>query len=65
MRKKGAYEAAFYIDDKISITDFLSLNMGIRISSFFSFGPQTVLSYNPGFSKNRSNISDTINFKGR
>jgi CarboxypepD_reg-like domain/TonB-dependent Receptor Plug Domain len=62
IERERAYEAALYFDDKFSITDFLSLNMGIRISSFFSFGPQTVLSYNPGFSKNRSNVSDTINF---
>lgn len=62
IEREGAYETALYIDDKFSITDFLSLNMGIRISSFFSFGPQTVLSYNPGLSKNRSNISDTISF---
>jgi hypothetical protein len=62
IEREVAYEPAFYIDDKFSITDFLSLNVGIRFSSFFSFGPQTVLSYNPGFSKNRRNISDTIFF---
>jgi hypothetical protein len=62
IERERAYEAAFYIDDKFSITDYLSLNLGMRISSFFSLGPQTVLSYNPSFSKNRSNISDTIVF---
>jgi len=62
IERERAFEAAFYIDDKFSITDYLSLNLGVRISSFFSFGPQTILSYNPGFSKNSSNISDTINF---
>lgn len=61
--REAAYEPAVYIDDKYSLTDFLTLNLGIRISSFFSLGPQTVLLYNPGFSKNRSSISDTINFR--
>lgn len=62
IEREGAYEAALYIDDKFFVTDFLSVNVGMRISSFFSLGPQSVFSYNPGFSKNRANISDTINF---
>jgi hypothetical protein len=62
-QEEKAYESAFYIDDKYAVTDYLSLNVGMRISSFFAFGPKTILSYNPGFSKNRSNISDTIDFR--
>lgn len=62
IERERAYEAALYIDDKFFLTDFLSVNVGMRISSFFSLGPQTVFSYNPGYSKNRATISDTINF---
>jgi hypothetical protein len=58
-----ALESALYIDDKFILTDFLSVNVGMRLSSFFSFGPQKVMIYSPGYSKSTSTITDTINFK--
>jgi hypothetical protein len=58
-----AFEGALYIDDKFFLTKFLSVNAGMRISSYFSLGPQTVYQYSPEFSKSRSTITDTINFK--
>jgi hypothetical protein len=63
IERERAFEAALYIDNKFFITDFLSVNIGMRISSFFSFGPQTVFNYSPEFSKTNSTITDTINFK--
>jgi hypothetical protein len=62
IERERAYEGALYIDDKFFLTDFLSVNAGMRMSSFFSLGPQTVFKYNPGFSKTGSTITDTINF---
>jgi hypothetical protein len=63
IEKERAYEGALYIDDKFLLTSFLSVNVGIRMSSFFSLGPQRVMIYNPGYSKSLSTITDTLNFK--
>jgi len=63
IEKERAWEGALYIDDKLQLTEFLSVNAGIRMSSFFSFGPQTVMIYNPEFSKSKATITDTLNFK--
>jgi hypothetical protein len=62
IEEESALEGALYIDDKFALTKFLSVNLGIRISSFFSFGPQTVFTYSPGFSKSKSTIIDTLNY---
>ncbi len=63
MEIERAFEGALYVDDKFVLTKFMSVNMGMRISSFFSFGPQTVFTYSPEYSKSRSTITDTLNFK--
>jgi hypothetical protein len=63
IRKERAFEGALYIDDKLTLTKFLSVNAGIRLSSFFSIGPKTIFSYSPDFSKSISTITDTINYK--
>ena len=56
-----ALEGGLYIDDKFILNNFISLNVGMRLSTFYSFGPQTVLLYNPEYSKNKSTITDTLN----
>jgi hypothetical protein len=63
LEKEKAWEGALYVEDKLNLTSFLSVNLGLRLSSLLSFGPQTVMVYNPGFSKNLSTITDTLNFK--
>jgi CarboxypepD_reg-like domain/TonB-dependent Receptor Plug Domain len=63
IKKERAYEGAIYIDDKFLLTDYLSMNIGVRLSSFMSLGPQSVLLYNPEFSKSKSTVVDTLNFK--
>jgi hypothetical protein len=63
IQKERAIEAGMYIDDKLQLTDFLSVNAGLRISSFFSFGPQSVMIYNPAYSRSISTITDTLNFR--
>lgn len=63
IERERAFEGALYIDDKFPLTNFLSVNVGMRMSSFFSFGPKTVFSYSPDFSKSISTITDTLNFK--
>jgi len=63
IQKERALESALYIDDKFQLTDFLSVNAGIRLSSYFSFGPQQVMIYSPEYTKSLSTIIDTLNIK--
>ena len=63
IEKQRAWEGALYIDDKFLLTDYLSVNVGMRMSAYYSFGPQSVMIYNPDYSKSTSTIIDTLNFK--
>jgi hypothetical protein len=63
IERERALEGAVYFDDKFILNDFLSINLGIRTSGYLSFGPQSVMIYNPEFSKSNSTIVDTLNFK--
>jgi outer membrane receptor for ferrienterochelin and colicin len=58
--KENALETGLYFDDKFSLTDYLSVNAGIRLSSFFTFGPDTILIYDPEFPKSPSTVTDTM-----
>ena len=62
IEKQRAIETALYFEDKYIITDFLSINAGVRFASFFALGPQTVIKYNPDSPRNISSITDTIIF---
>lgn len=63
IEKESAIDGALFVEDKFILTDFLSVNTGIRLSSYFSIGPRTVMVYRPGFSKTRSTIIDTLDFE--
>ena len=65
IQRENALETALYIEDKFVLTDYMSINAGIRFSSFFSFGPRSFLLYDPSYSKSRSTVIDTLNFKSR
>jgi hypothetical protein len=62
IERQRAVETAFYFDDKYIVTDYLSINAGLRVASFFALGPQTVFVYNPSFPRSVSSITDTIAF---
>jgi hypothetical protein len=57
-----ALESGIWIDDKLKVTNFLSVNAGLRFSSFLSFGPQDVLEYGTGYAKMQSSVTDTLHF---
>jgi hypothetical protein len=63
IERERAWEGALYIDDKFILNNFMSINVGMRISSFFSLGPKSVMIYNPEYSKSNSTITDTLNFR--
>jgi outer membrane receptor for ferrienterochelin and colicin len=43
IEKERAWEGALYLEDKYIVTDYLSVNFGLRMSAFRSLGPQTVM----------------------
>lgn len=63
IERERALEGAIYIDDKLQLTDYLSVNMGMRMSTYFSMGPKNVMVYDPEFSKSRSTVIDTLKFR--
>ncbi len=62
MPRERALESAVYAEDKFTVTSFFAVNLGVRISSFLTFGPGEAMVYKPGFSKSRSTITDTLTF---
>jgi hypothetical protein len=62
IEKERALESALYIDDKFIITDHISLNLGVRLSSFFAMGPKTVMIYEPNIPVSLSSVIDTLSF---
>ncbi len=66
IERERALEAAVYVDDKFILNDVVSINLGMRLSSYFSFGPQSVMVYNPEFTRSASSVIDTVNYgKGK
>jgi hypothetical protein len=63
LEKEKAWEGALYFEDKYVMTDYLSVNFGGRFSSFYSLGPQSVMVYNPEYTKSNSSIIDTLQFR--
>jgi hypothetical protein len=63
LAKERALEAALYIDDKFVLNEYVSINAGIRFSSFFVFGPETILLYDPDFTRSRSSVTDSVSYK--
>jgi hypothetical protein len=64
IQTQRAIEAAVYFENKYIVTDYLSINAGLRFSSFFALGPQTVFIYNPASTRSVSSIIDTATYNG-
>jgi hypothetical protein len=63
IEKEKAFETGLYIEDKFTVTDYMSVNAGIRFSSFHDLGPKSLLLYDPEFSRSSATITDTINYR--
>ena len=61
--KERALEASLYAETRFTLTSYLSINAGLRMSSYFTFGPKSVLLYDPEYSRSMSTVIDTLNFK--
>ncbi|MDT8402340.1 MAG: TonB-dependent receptor [Bacteroidales bacterium] len=64
VEKQQAMLPALFLSDRIKITDRLTVNAGLRLSSFFAYGPSTVFAYHPDFSRSEASITDTMNYTG-
>jgi hypothetical protein len=63
IQRENALEGAIYIDEKFVLTDYMSINAGVRISSFFAFGPRTFPVYDPNYTRSTSTVIDTLKYK--
>jgi outer membrane receptor for ferrienterochelin and colicin len=61
IEKERAIEGAIYAEDKIRITDKLSLNVGLRFSLFSAIGPHKIMLYDPEQPMTQSSVTDTLN----
>jgi len=58
--KEQALEAALFIGDEITVSDKLSVNLGVRYAFFAALGEATQRTYGEGMPKNESTVQDTI-----
>ncbi|MGE5406106.1 MAG: TonB-dependent receptor [Methanosarcina sp.] len=62
--RESALEPSLYVEDKFALTNNISLNAGLRFSSYFAMGPRNVLVYDPMYSRSESTVTDTLKFMG-
>ncbi len=60
IQRQRALEPSLWFEDKYTLTDYLSVNAGIRLTSFLAAGPQTIYLYNKGYEKGPSSVKDTL-----
>lgn len=61
--RERAVEPSLYIEDKFAFTNNISLNAGLRFSSYFALGPKDILVYDPLYPRSESTVTDTIKFR--
>jgi hypothetical protein len=62
LQNEKATESAVYLGDQFELNTRLSLYGGLRYSFFKNHGPRDVFIYEPGQSKDVSNIIDTVSY---
>jgi len=60
IQKQRAVEAALYFEDRLSLTDYLSVSAGLRFVTFLALGPQTIIKYDPYYPVGISSVTDTL-----
>lgn len=63
--RESALEPSLYAEDKFALTNNISLNAGLRFSSYFALGPKDVLVYDPMYSRSEATVTDTLKFMGK
>jgi len=62
IQRQRAAETALFFEDKYNFTDYLTVTAGVRFTTFFAIGPQTVFIYNTAYPRSASTITDTLEF---
>lgn len=62
--KERALEFSIYGSDEIKISNQLTLNIGLRSSTYLQFGPGKVYEYAEGYSKSESSVTDSTDYSG-
>jgi len=57
--KEQSAEAALFADDNFELSDNVALNIGMRYTRFYNYGPGVVYNYAPGIPKRQSTITDS------
>ena len=61
--KDQAWDASFYLNDDIDLTDDFSISVGARISFYRNIGPRQVYIYTDGLPRISGNIQDSLQFR--
>ncbi|HLP74286.1 MAG TPA: TonB-dependent receptor [Bacteroidales bacterium] len=56
------WEGALYLEDRLVISDVLSIDIGLRLSSYLFTGPSSVLHYDGNPYESRATVSDTVKY---
>ncbi len=59
MQDEQGLESALFLSDDIKLSEKLSLEIGIRYSSFYTLGPKTVWMYDPQQASSTESITDS------
>src|SRR5690606_5809085 len=60
IQKEQGREIAAYISDEISFTDKITLQAGLRYTTYDCLGPKSVYSYQAGVPRSKESLSDTM-----
>lgn len=63
IQKQAGIETALYFEDNFILTDYLSVNSGLRLVAYHATGPQTVLTYDPNYPRGIASVTDTLVFE--
>jgi hypothetical protein len=63
LENEKAFEGALYAEDKMTITNRLSVSLGLRYSIFSDVGPRMIRIYDPDYPMSPSTVTDTLNAK--
>lgn len=63
IQKEKGLESALFLSDNITVTDKLSVNLGLRYSNFLALGPSTQREYGSGAPINDGNITNEVTYK--
>ena len=55
-----ALEGAVYLDDRITVTEKLSMSLGLRFSLFGAIGPRLIQLYDPSLPMSQATVYDTL-----